>query len=68
MPITLNKSFSSGWVGYGLIWVYNRAWGLEVGDGVRLGEYLKFEFSAVFDFGAGASVTRLLLSIPSTVW
>jgi hypothetical protein len=27
-----------------------------------------FSFSAVFDFGAGASVTRLLLSIPSTVW
>jgi len=47
---------------------YNRAWGLEVGDGVRLGEYPDFSFSAVFDFGAGASVTRLLLSIPSTVW
>ncbi|KAL0294958.1 UNVERIFIED_CONTAM: putative mitochondrial protein [Sesamum calycinum] len=54
------------WVGYSLIWAYKRAWGLEVGEGVRLGEYPDFSFSAVFDFGAGVSVTRLLLSIPST--
>ncbi|KAL0293987.1 UNVERIFIED_CONTAM: hypothetical protein Scaly_3131500 [Sesamum calycinum] len=57
---------STGWVGYSLIWAYKRAWGLEVGEGVRLGEYPDFSFSAVFDFGAGVSVTRLLLSIPST--
>ena len=68
MPMPLIKSFYSGWVGYSLIWAYKRAWGLEVVEGVRLGEYPDFSFSAVFDFGAGVSVTRLLLSIPSTVW
>ncbi|KAK8539611.1 hypothetical protein V6N13_034903 [Hibiscus sabdariffa] len=64
------SSIRAGWVGYSysLIWAYKRAWGLEVGEGVRLGEYPDFSFSAVFDFGAGVSVTRLLLSIPSTVW
>ncbi|KAK8492007.1 hypothetical protein V6N11_014131 [Hibiscus sabdariffa] len=63
------SSIRAGWVGYSysLIWAYKRAWGLEVGEGVRLGEYPDFSFSAVFDFGAGVSVTRLLLSIPSTV-